>query len=193
MGAGRPKVFVDAEAIDSAIELFWKNGYEATSTEQLLGAMKMGKGSMYHNFGGKREVFVMAMNKFVNDFFTEFGGAIQQSDRPVEFIKDFFRSLAKESVANHKKGCFMGNTVAELSLVDTSLEKMAIEKLKAIEEGFLTQLKRAKKMGQLGADQDPKLIARHLINLWNGINITRRMYPDSTELKTLIEFNLSLV
>ncbi len=190
MGAGRPKVFVDDEAIASAIDLFWRNGYEATSTEQLLAAMKMGKGSMYHNFGGKKEVFIMAIEKFVNDFIKEFGGAVGNSENPVEFIKEFFRSLAKDNLATHKKGCFMGNTLAELSQVDLSLEKLAIEKLKMIEETFLIQLKRGKKLGHLKSSDDPKLIARHLINLWNGINITRRMYPEGKELDTLIEFNL---
>jgi TetR/AcrR family transcriptional regulator, transcriptional repressor for nem operon len=65
MTAGRPKDFDEGAVLDKAVDLFWKQGYEATNLEQLLAAMGMGKGSMYHNFGNKREVFKLALNKFM--------------------------------------------------------------------------------------------------------------------------------
>ena len=39
--AGRPKIFKEEDVLDQAIDLFWRNGYEATSTEDLLGRMKL--------------------------------------------------------------------------------------------------------------------------------------------------------
>jgi TetR/AcrR family transcriptional regulator, transcriptional repressor for nem operon len=36
-------------------------------------------------------------------------------------------------------------------------------------------------------------LARYLLNLWNGINITRRIYQTNKELKPLIEFQLSII
>jgi TetR/AcrR family transcriptional repressor of nem operon len=190
MPAGRPKVFVEDEAIDKATQVFWKCGYKATSTADLLVAMDMGKGSMYHTFGGKKKVFNLALEKFADGFIKRFSEELSKAQNPVEYIKTFFRSIANQSKGDHKKGCFLGNTIAELASVDPSIEKRAIEKLKMVEEGFSAQIKDAQQKGLLKNTEDPILLGRYLINLWNGVNITRRMYPDSKDLLPLIEIHL---
>jgi TetR/AcrR family transcriptional repressor of nem operon len=193
MSAGRPKVFVEDEALDEAIKLFWKYGYEATSTEDLLAAMKMGKGSMYHNFGGKKAVFKLALDKYFKDFVKNFPKALEESDDHIEFIKDFFRAIAIRSVADYKRGCFMGNIMAELAAIDPSLESKAIEVMKRFEQIIKSEIIKGKESGRLKTKEDPKVLARYLLNLWNGTNITGRMYPDRKELAPLIEFQLQVL
>src|SRR5687767_2793996 len=105
MSAGRPKDFDENVVLDKAIDLFWKQGYEATNLDQLLAVMKMGKGSMYHNFGNKREVFKLALNRFMHNFSTSFSAEISRSKDPVKFIKGFFMSIAKQEETDHHKGC----------------------------------------------------------------------------------------
>lgn len=190
MSAGRPKDFDDDVVLDRAVDIFWRQGYEATSLEQLLEAMKMGKGSMYHNFGNKREVFRLALNRFMQKFAAWFTSEIESSKDPVEFIRSFFLSIPKQGVNEHQKGCFLGNTVAELACIDPGLEKLATEHLAKIEQTFYIYIKEAQANGKLKSKEDPKLLARHLINLWNGINITRRMYPNPKDLTPLIVFQL---
>jgi TetR/AcrR family transcriptional regulator, transcriptional repressor for nem operon len=193
MGAGRPKDFDENAVLDKAVDIFWKQGYEATSLDQLLAVMKMGKGSMYHNFGNKREVFKLALNRFMYNFSTWFSSEISRSEDPVKFIREFFMSLAKQEETDHNKGCFLGNTVAELACIDPSLEKVAIEHLQKIENTFFTYIKDAQRSGRLKTKEDAKLLARHLINLWNGVNITRRMYRNARELTPLINLQLKVL
>src|SRR6187551_3785824 len=88
MTAGRPKDFDEEVVLDKAMELFWKQGYEATSLEQLLTAMGMGKGSMYHNFGNKRAVFKLALNKFIKNFGSWFESEVSKAKDPIAFIKE---------------------------------------------------------------------------------------------------------
>lgn len=193
MAAGRPKDFDENAVLDKAVDIFWKQGYEATSLEQLLAVMKMGKGSMYHNFGNKKAVFKLALNRFIENFSDWFEKEIGKSKEPILFIKNFFRSIPKAEGDEHKKGCFLGNTVAELSCIDTSLEKIAIEHLEKMEQLFFKHIKNAQQDGQLKKTEDARLLARHLINLWNGLNITRRMYPRSKDLVALVEMQLKVL
>ena len=65
--------------------------------------------------------------------------------------------------------------------------------LKEVEQLFCATIKRAKANGQLMTKKDPELLARHLITIWNGLNITRRMYPDNSKLRTLIEMQLEIL
>jgi TetR/AcrR family transcriptional repressor of nem operon len=193
MSAGRPKDFDEGEVLDRAVDIFWRQGYEGTSLEQLLDVMKIGKGSMYHNFGNKREVFKLCLNRFIHNFGTLFTSEIAVSKDPIEFIKDFFLSIPEQGINARKKGCFLGNTVAELACIDPGLEKLAVEHLAKIEQTFLKYIKEAQSSGRLKSNEDAKLLARHLINLWNGLNITRRMYHNPKDLLPLIHLQLKIL
>lgn len=188
--SGRPKDFDEGAVLDKAIDLFWKQGYEATSLEQLLGVMDIGKGSMYHNFGNKREVFKLALNRFTQNFTTYFESEIARSKDPIDFIRNFFKSIPRQGLNDHQKGCFLGNTVAELASIDPGLEKLAAEHLETFEQLFYKYIKRGKQTGRIKSQEDARLLARHLINLWNGLNITRRMYANAKDLLPLVEMQL---
>ena len=54
----RPKEFDRAEALAAAKVVFWKKGYDATTTDDLRHAMKIGRQSLYDSFGGKRPLYL---------------------------------------------------------------------------------------------------------------------------------------
>ncbi|SKA43749.1 transcriptional regulator, TetR family [Chitinophaga eiseniae] len=190
--AGRNRIFDEQEVVRKATAVFWERGYEATSTEDLLAAMGIGKGSFYNAFpGGKQELFEKALEQFSTRAFTELKAAVATGDDPVAAVLDFFRDIAKESRAVHMKGCFMGNTVAELSHTEPALERKAVHRLQQMEQLFTTILENGQQSGRLKTKTPAPVLARHLVNLWNGLNITRRMYPNTEGLSALIELNLS--
>jgi Transcriptional regulator len=191
--AGRPPIFDEQEVLEKATHLFWTKGYEATSTDDLLNAMGIGKSSFYHAFKGKRELFEVVIDRFVNQTVDGLLKDIETSQHPAEAIKRFFRAIATTSPAIHQKGCFMGNIIVELSNIDKSLENMAIKKLKKMEQLFTRQIAKAQQNGQLKTKEDAATIARYLVTQWNGLNITRRMYPDAAHLAPLIELQLSVL
>ncbi|WP_343746678.1 TetR/AcrR family transcriptional regulator [Chitinophaga sp.] len=192
--AGRNRIFDEQEVIRKAMAVFWERGYEATSTEDLLTAMGIGKGSFYNAFpGGKQEIFEKTMEQFSTRAFTDLRGAVATGDDPVTAVLDFFRHIAQESRAVHMKGCFMGNTIAELSHTEPALERKAVHRLQEMEQLFTAVMEQGQKSGRLKTQTPAPVLARHLVNLWNGLNITRRMYPHADGLSALIELNLSPV
>jgi TetR/AcrR family transcriptional regulator, transcriptional repressor for nem operon len=193
MAAGRPKDFNNEYVLDRAIEVFCTLGYEAASTEDLLKAMKLGKGSMYHAFGSKRELFDLALNRYLDKFIVNFERELNESSTPIELIKNFFLVIADEEPKDHRNGCFLGNSVVGLAGVDPNMSKHAANKLKAIEEVFFIHIRRAQMQQQLKTTEDPKILARLLITFWNGLNITRRMYPDNKVLLPLIKSQLKIL
>jgi len=191
MAAGRPKIFDEKEAIRKTAKLFWKKGYAAAGTEDLLKVMNLGRGSLYHNFGSKDNLFKMSISQFLDDTLTQLRQEAAKVNNPMEFVKEFFRAIASADEQVHHLGCFLGNAMAELSNVNPELESYAADKQKKFEEFFYECALRAKELGFIKTE--PKLLARHLLNLWNGINITRRMYPEKKELLPVINFNLQLI
>ena len=193
MSAGRPRDFDEDAVLDKAIDLFWRQGYEATSLEQLLEAMQIGKGSMYHNFGNKREVFRLALNKFMHNFSSRFEADLAKAKDPAAFIREFFRDIPNQRSEEHKKGCFLGNTITELACIDQGLERTAVGHLEKLEGIFHKYIRIGQQTGKIKSGEDARVLARHLVTLWNGLNITRRMYPHAKDLAPLIEMQLKAI
>src|SRR3978361_874518 len=60
----RPREFDRDVALDRATGVFWANGYAATSTDDLLAAMKIGRQSLYNAFGDKRALYLEALGRY---------------------------------------------------------------------------------------------------------------------------------
>ena len=190
---GRPSVFDSDSVILNAQEVFWKKGYSATSLQDLQAATKMGSGSLYNAFkGGKKELFLKAIRQRREDFH-KFREELALSDAPIEKIKDFFRSLADSDTESHLKGCIIANSATEMSYVDNDLEAEALQILKDVEEMFTEAIRKAQESGVIRNPASAKILGRHLITFWNGIHVTRRMYPERKELSQLIEMQLDIL
>lgn len=61
---GRPRGFDRDAALDRAIRLFWRKGYEATSVRDLSDELGIGQPSLYNAFGGKRALFDEALDVY---------------------------------------------------------------------------------------------------------------------------------
>lgn len=192
--SGRPKIFDDGEVLSKAAEVFWRQGYEATSTEDLLAAMGIGKGSFYLAFkGGKKELYEKALGQHSDQAIAQFRRELDAAEDPVEYIREFFRRIAHSTKTRHQKGCIFGNAVAELSNVENPMMKRAATHLQGLEGLFLDALLRGKQKGTLHSKLEPALLARLLLNNWNGLGITRRIYQDNEALSELIETQLKIL
>ena len=61
----RPREFDEAEALDRAMEVFWRQGYQRTSTDDLMDAMGIGRGSFYNAFGSKRDTYLRTLDRYL--------------------------------------------------------------------------------------------------------------------------------
>ncbi|RPD41154.1 TetR/AcrR family transcriptional regulator [Chitinophaga barathri] len=192
--SGRPKIFDEDDVIRKATTVFWTKGYEPASTEELLEAMGIGKGSFYLAFkGGKKELFERVLEQFSKEQLIKFRKKLDDSDDQVETLKDLFRDIATGTRHAHQKGCIFGNTLAELSNSDVILRDKAVNLLHRLETLFLDVIRKAQASGRLKNRENPELIAQNLITIWNGLGITRRMYPDNNVLRGIVEMQLQFL
>ena len=191
--AGRHRTFNEDTVLKQATEVFWTKGYESTTTEDLLEAMHLNKGSLYNAFGSKKKLFQRVVSHYSQEVFSGLEHQIEASSEPLEVIRDLFRDVCDpDDPAEHLKGCFFGNAVSELASIDSELEKQAIEKLKTLEQLFKKALDKALELDQL-KPQNTEVTARYLVNLWNGINVTRRMYPHRRDLEPILKMSLQVL
>ncbi len=65
----RPREFDETEALDQAMVVFWKKGYQNTSLDDLLDAMGIQRGSFYNTFGSKKETYLRAIDRYIEFMF----------------------------------------------------------------------------------------------------------------------------
>ena len=65
-GVGRPLSFDREVALESAMMLFWRHGYEATSVSDLTKAMGITPPSLYTAFGDKKQLFLEAVQRYIS-------------------------------------------------------------------------------------------------------------------------------
>ncbi len=63
MSIGRPLQFDPEQVLDAAMQVFWASGYDATSLQDLLQAMRLSKSSFYQTFGSKQQLFERCLRR----------------------------------------------------------------------------------------------------------------------------------
>src|ERR1700689_5228497 len=62
---GRPRAFDADRALDRALQIFWRNGYEGASLPTLTKAMGINRPSLYAAFGNKESLFRKAIECYI--------------------------------------------------------------------------------------------------------------------------------
>ncbi len=168
--------------------LFWEKGYTAASIQQLLDTMSLNRGSMYATFGDKRALYIKALDLYDRMIMDDIISLITGADDPIKGIRSFFKfyflDLTEEQL---RLGCFLINTIVELSDIDEELVNLASQKAKRPEMAIETALLKAREMGKLDKSKDPASIARYLMLLVKGLRVTVKETQD----KQLLEENIT--
>ena len=190
----RNKLFDEQEVLNKAMNLFWKQGYSATSVQDLVTHLGINRASIYDTFGDKEKLFLKAFENY-RKANTE--GIIQffkSQDNVKEGFTQLFEMAIEESVNDQeKKGCFVVNTTTELIPGDEKILKIIEENRKTFEAIFLDYLKSGESKGQFKTGKDLPAIATLLFTLYNGIKVVSKVNSNKKELSNSIIQVLSLL
>ncbi len=154
----------------------------------------MGKGSFYLHFkGGKKELYQRSLHLFSTEAMERFYGELSQKRDKIAFLKHFILSLADAPDDRKQKGCYLGNGVVEMSNLDVRTKDLAGALLDKLEAAFVEIITEAQQAGALKTQVKPALLAKYLINLRNGINVTARTEKNTKALKEMIALSLEIL
>ena len=115
-------------AVNKALVLFWRKGYQATSLAHLLAAMGISRSSFYAAFTDKRSLYIECMDLFSARTLNLLQRARAETP-PVDALQGFFERNVGEARGAHVVkghwGCLLVNTVLEMSDVDDELAERA--------------------------------------------------------------------
>ena len=189
----RPKEFDPATALDKAMQVFWRKGYEATSIEDLVTSMDINRGSLYETFGDKQQLFLAAMDHYCNGMVADRLKRLDQPGPALETIKHFIRDMVRMALATRRKGCLIANTAMELACHEKEIGDRVASALGGVEDAYYKALTRAKKQGELRKDQDPRALARYLTTMMQGVIVMYKAGTSTEALRDAVETGVSVL
>jgi TetR/AcrR family transcriptional repressor of nem operon len=190
----RPKEFNPDDALDKAMQVFWHKGYEATSMGDLLSAMNLNRGSLYDTFGDKRTLFLKVMDRYCTTFVGPKFSLLNQPGAALPTLRRFITDMTEGGLADpQRRGCFISNTVMELSPHEKEIAGTLRQALKLAEDAFFKILTRAKEQGELKDDKDPRALARFLTMMMQGTVVMIKAGTSADVVKQTAETALSIL
>ena len=151
--AGRPRKFDIDTAYNAALQLFWAQGYEATSLDQLVSTMGLSKSSFYQTFESKNSLFQNCLLHYGDLLVTDATKGLMETSSPIEFIHNALIQNAKEARnPDEKKGCFIMNTIVEFAQRDPKISKIVTAHLTAMKKVFTQAISSAQAHGDISKE-----------------------------------------
>ncbi|MFG3141865.1 TetR/AcrR family transcriptional regulator [Streptomyces sp. NPDC048211] len=190
----RTKEFDPDAALQSALELFWRRGYEATSVADLVEHLGIGRASIYATFGGKNELYLKAMDRYAEMRDPLLLAELSQAGPALPAVRAVVRRFAEEAASpDGVNGCFVTNTAAELAPHDPAAARRVEISWERLEAPLHSALVRAQAQGELPGGRDPRALARMLLVLMQGIRVVGKASNDPARVRDAAEQALALL
>jgi AcrR family transcriptional regulator len=187
---GRPREFDRDEALERALEVFWRHGYEGTSLGELTAAMGVNRPSLYAAFGNKEALFRKALDRYADAHLGFIRTALEEPTARTA-IEALLRGYAA-SVTDPRTppGCLTVNgALASGPNADAIRAELTARRL-AGEAALRARLQRARKEGDLPADADPADLARYINTVAQGVAVQASSGANRRQLDRVIDIAL---
>jgi AcrR family transcriptional regulator len=168
---GRPRGFNEDKALDRAMHVFWRKGYEGASLNDLTAAMGIQPASLYKAFGNKRALFEKALARYVAG--------------PVAFVHDALNEPTALSVAKRllrqeaeflterrsRIGCMTIQAALVGGVEGEPIRKKLIALRVKVQDALRQRFERAKSEGDLPSDADTADLARFVTAIYQGMTV----------------------
>ena len=190
MAMGRPREFDPDQALDIALHVFWRRGYEGASINDLTEAMGITKPSLYAAFGNKEELFRKALDRYVDGP----GGYVQVAlAKPTarEVVEHMlFEAADAVTDPNNPPGCLAVQGALTCGEAAESIKQELMARRAQGEKDLRERFARAVAEGDLPDDADAADLARYLSAVLQGMAVQAAGGATRAQLRKIAEITL---
>ena len=185
---GRPRAYQPDVALGRALDLFRKDGFAATSLDDLSAATGMNRPSLYGAFGDKRELYIKSYRRYREDARAAMAD-IFRGELPIRKRLERIYAVALDIYLSGEagpRGCFTVMTAASEAVADPDIRAMVLEGFAEMDKAFAACFRLAKERGELPESADPTALAQLASATIHTIAIRARARMPRPELEAII-------
>jgi len=187
---GRPRQFDVDEALERALRVFWRRGYEGATLPELTQAMGIKRPSLYAAFGSKEELFRKALDRYV--------------EGPAAYVREALNEPTARAVAGrllggaidlltdrrNPRGCLVVQGALACGETAESVRRELAARRVAGEVAVRQRFERARADGDLPAEADPADLARYVVTVMRGMAVQAAGGASREDLRRVAELAL---
>ena len=183
----RPKEFDRERALHRAISAFSQKGFAATSTDDLMRAMDLGRQSMYDTYGDKRALFLKALEVYVSESVRSINAELRVPGSPLAAIRSALVHFSERKDLSSTDGCMGINAICEFGMRDEDVTRITRRAANAQRHALMDTLRRAQMEGELDAQTNIESLADFFEATLAGIRIAAKAGKSRLALRRIAE------
>jgi TetR/AcrR family transcriptional regulator, copper-responsive repressor len=184
---GRPRAYEPDVALARAMDVFWRDGFAATSLDSLSTATGMNRPSLYAAFGDKRDIYVKAYERYRERARVRMA-EIFASDLSLKELLLRIYAIAIDMYVSGEdgpRGCFTVMTATSEAVFDPQIRELAVNGLVEMDRAFARLFKAAQAKGELAASADPAQLSQLATAAIHTLAVRARLRTPRKELDAI--------
>jgi AcrR family transcriptional regulator len=185
---GRPRAYEPEAAIGQALKVFRRNGYAATSLDDLSAATGMNRPSLYGAFGDKRALYIASYQRYRADYTAKVLEVFKADVDIRERLRRFYAAALDIYTTGDTapRGCFAVMTVASDAIGDPEISALMREGFAELDDALGWCFRTAVARGELPATVDIATLSAMAAATLNLVSIRSRAGVPRAELEPIV-------
>ncbi len=175
------------------MDLFWEQGYEATSVRELVAHAGISTSSLYATFGDKRDVYIAALDRYRALEREGFAASLNASRSIRPILVDVMTDLIDALLAGGSRGSFTLNAAIELGGRDPGVTEQLRAHLDDIAGLLAARFVVAQQAGEISRDHPADDLAHYILMGIYSMAVMVKIYPDRKQLDKMADMLLSIL
>lgn len=168
------------------MQAFWVRGYDGTSIEDLVGRTGVNRASLYGAYSDKRALFVAGIRRYLDRVVEDNIRRLREVEPAGEAVRQFFLALVEAPAERMRRGCLLTNSAVELGAQDAEVAALVRGAFRRVEQALCDRLTEAQSVNHLAEGVQPKVLARLLIAVLQGIRVMARVGVDRETMRNAV-------
>jgi TetR/AcrR family transcriptional repressor of nem operon len=188
----RTKAFDPDRALARAMAVFWRLGYDKTSTAALMKAMGIARQSLYDTFGDKRALYLKALAYYRDKTNADAQRLLETAPSVKEGFAKLLFGIAAETREQHERGCLLLSANLERDTRDAILADFLRDNKARVEAILADTIRHGQARGELSPTLDPSALAHFFVVTIQGMRSSARLTSDRQALEQVARVALAV-